>query len=447
MRTWLVVLLLVPTALAQFPGAEDAVTDGTPFELDAALLERLDALAANITGEGVHDCVAEITSDPGTAYRMMGTPTQSAFVNKHEDVFADMGMPSALQHFDKGSAAFGVGGQLFGEGGTNIIGVLPGNDPAKWVVIGGHYDTREGTIGALDNGSGICTVKEVARAMVADVEANGPYEASIVFNWYDGEEWGLYGAIAFAEDHSVAKELLGLSADDPVDILVSQSFDMPGINYPARNAWVQYGDATDIEAHAVLNLRTAPIHAENEWTCWSYGCYEGLKEREDFLHILLNNTNYQFLVREVAYDLLEYPPGFVWVYDDHYGRSDHIPLIAQGAAGMRIQGSHDEQYPCYHQPCDTLEWLYLQTGGQALLIQAYDAEASIGGTVAAFVAAKGDHGAYGHAWLEDNNPGLLTTVLGLADELPLATPDQEAPLPVLPGLAALAIAFLLRRNG
>jgi hypothetical protein len=448
MRVWLAVLLLLPGVGAQVPGIEDAVTDGRPFELDApAVAERLAGIAASISGQGVHDCVREITSDPTTAYRVMGTPTQSAFVDRHRNVFSDMGMPSALQSFEKGSAGIGPSGAALPQGGTNIVGVLAGTQLDQWIVIGGHYDTREATIGALDNGSGICSVKEIARAMAADVEANGAYEASVIFNWYDGEEWGLYGAIAFADDHTVAKELLGLAADAPVNIMVSQSYDMPGINYPAHNAWVRYGDPVAPEALAVLHLRTAPVHSENTWRCFSYGCYEELKQRPDIDWILLNNTQYQFLVREVAYDLLEFPPEYVQVHDDDYGRSDHVPLIARGAAGMRIQGSHDEQYPCYHQPCDTLEWLYVQTGGQDLLIAAYDAEASIGGTTAAFVALQGTLGMYGVEWLIQRESSLLDLIDGPESPLEsLLSADQEAPGPVVPlVLVALAIAMMRRR--
>ncbi len=451
MRAW-VLLLFLPVATAQVPGIEDALTDGVPFELDSnRTLSRLVDFDAGVTGQAVHDCVDEITHDFPNSYRLMGTPTQNLFVEQYQDVFADLGLASDLQHFDRGAAGLGPAnaGAVLGNGGTNIVGVLPGTDPSKWVVIGGHYDTREATIGALDNTSGICTVKEIARAMVADTQANGPYEASVVFLWYDGEEWGLYGAIAFAEDPSVAATLLGMKDDQVPEVLVSQSFDMPGINYPARNIWVQYPEDSqptiDMEKNAVLNLRTAPIHEENEWRCWSYGCYEELKQRSDFDQVLLNFTNYQFLVRETAYDLMQFPPELVWVYDDHYGRSDHIPLIAKGAAGMRIQGSHDEEYPCYHQPCDTLEWLYQQTGSKDLLIQAYDVEASVGGAVAMYVALHGDHGRYGEKYWLDQDPAPRNTVV-------LDAPAPEDPLrEESPTLGLLAFVFVIgllarRRN-
>lgn len=423
-------VLLIPGAFAQIPGQADSATDGIPFASDApAILAALQAVNATISGQRIHDCVADATS-PGiaTSYRLMGTPTHDAFVEAHKDVFARLGLPSALQRFSKGGANVGPAASPV-QGGTNIVGVLPGLDATKWIVMGGHYDTRELTIGggALDNASGFCTVAELARAIKAFVDAHGPLDASIVFVWYDGEEWGLHGAVAFAEDHSVAKELLHLKKDAPVDILVSQSYDMPGLNYPAKNNWVQYGDATKTDKYAVLNLRTAPIHAEQDWACWSYGCYEKLKTRDDLARILDRNTRYQYLVREVSYDLLGLPREYVWVYDDHYGRSDHVPLIAQGSAGNRIQGSHDEEYPHYHQPTDTLEALYVEAGSKEALIAGYDVEARAGGLVAFYTALTGDVGHYA----PEGGPG------GLTSRSPVA--QRNSPAPEL--AAALAMAF------
>lgn len=427
----LTALLLTPPAAAQVPGIEDAITDGEPFELDPGQPDALRSFAGRVSGLDIHDCVEEVTTSLEGQYRLMGTPTQDLFLEAYQDVFTDIGLDSALHHFD--DAGPGIGVQV-PTGGTNILGVLPGNDLTKWIVMGGHYDTREGAgPGALDNASGICTVREIAAAMKEDVDENGPYEASIVFAWYDGEEWGLYGAVAFAEDDSVARDLLGIDEDTEVDVLVSQSYDMPGINFPANNYWPQYDDGGPDQI-AVLNLRTAPIHAEEEWRCWSYGCYEELKTRDDFEDILRRNTNYQFLMREVAYDLFGYPPEFVWIYDDNYGRSDHIPLIAKGAAGNRIQGSHDEEYPCYHQPCDRLEWLYQQVGGQENLVAAYDTEAQIGATVARYVADHGDFGRYGDVlWFGE--PAVLDVEV-----------DESTPGPALIGIVALVgVAVLLRR--
>ncbi|HJQ93737.1 MAG TPA: M28 family peptidase [Candidatus Thermoplasmatota archaeon] len=425
---------------------EWAITDGAPLELDTAgTLAALQHVQEELSGQRIHDCIAEITQDVPASYRLMGTPTQEMFLDEYGTVFSDLGLPSALHEFTEGGPGIGPTPDLEQlQGGINVIGVLPGRDLTKWVVMGGHYDTREFTLGggALDNAAGICTVEELARAYKAHADAHGPLEASVVFVWYDGEEWGLYGAVAFSKDTSVAKELLGLDPSVEPDILVSQSYDMPGINYPAKNTWVDYGDPLVTDEYAVLNLRTAPIHADVEWTCWSYGCYEELKEHPDFQRIRRDNANFQFLMREVAYDVLALPPEFVWIYDDHYGRSDHIPLIGLGSAGNRIQGSHDKEYPHYHQPTDSLPGIYAITGGTPDgFIAGLETEAEAGGLAAFYVAKTGGFGHYGDKLY-------FKEAVEPAAGAPAADGGQESPgvasLALLLALAALA-AVLRRR--
>jgi hypothetical protein len=439
---------LVPASAAQYDMPPEvlewAITDGVPLDLDdPATLDALNDVSASITGQSIHDCVEGITMDVPYNYRVMGTPTQQQFLEKYGSVFSDLGLLSALDEFTEGGPGVVDPPEQL-QGGVNLIGILPGQNTTKWVVIGGHYDTREFTFGggALDNAAGICTVLELAKAYKAHADAHGPLDATVVFVWYDGEEWGLYGSTAFANDPSVAMELLELEPHQAPQILVSQSYDMPGLNYPAKNYWIEYGEQTTLDEYAVLNLRTAPIHDGEEWTCWSYGCYEELKERADFLEILHRNINYQFLVREVAYDVLAFPPEYVWVYDDHYGRSDHIPLIAMGAAGMRIQGSHDREYPHYHQPTDSLPGLYALTGGTPDgIIAGFQAEAQAGGLTAFYVAKTGGLGHYGDVLYLNQTVTPERTVQEADDE-------AESPALALPFLlaAVLAVALLRRRS-
>ncbi|HUR62752.1 MAG TPA: M28 family peptidase [Candidatus Thermoplasmatota archaeon] len=445
----LLAILLLPLAAAQSPApaevaVEGAKLDGKPLELDdAATLAALQAFSQDVSGQRIHDCVQAITTDVPDSYRVMGTPTQALFLEKYRNVFGAMGLKTGVQHFTKGGPGAPVGGTPnAGTGGNNIVGVLPGLDLHKWVVMGGHYDTREETMGggALDNASGMCTVTELARAMKAQSDKS-PLAATVVFNWYDGEEWGLYGSVAFAQDLNFTKDLLGLPRTDRVQVLLSQSYDMPGLNYPAKNNAPQYGAPTDLDEYAVLNLRTAPIHTDGKWACWSYGCYESLKARDDFPALLRNNTNHQFLVREVAYDVLQYPKEYIWVYDDAYGRSDHIPLIAAGSPGMRIQGSHDEEYPHYHHATDTLPALYLMAGSKEALVAAYDTESRIGGTVADYVALTGSHGRYGDARFLGEAPSATNGTLTGQDAQPTPAPGLAFPL-----VALVAIALLRRRG-
>lgn len=86
----------------------------------------------------------------------------------------------------------------------NVIGLLPGSDPAlaqEYVLVMGHLDhigVRHGVVGddkinngAMDNAAGIATLLEAARAMA---NAPGKPRRSILFAAVTGEEKGLLGA-------------------------------------------------------------------------------------------------------------------------------------------------------------------------------------------------------------------------------------------------------------
>jgi hypothetical protein len=82
---------------------------------------------------------------------------------------------------------------------SNVVGTWTGTDlPNEWVVVGGHYDSRNQTAsstantpGAEDNATGCAGVIEMARALVP----NRP-RRSVVFMCYAGEEQSLYGSKA-----------------------------------------------------------------------------------------------------------------------------------------------------------------------------------------------------------------------------------------------------------
>jgi Iap family predicted aminopeptidase len=81
---------------------------------------------------------------------------------------------------------------------VNVIGVLPGADPARAgeaVVLGAHYDHLglvRGTVhpGADDNASGTAVVVALARAFAAA----GPRERTLIFALFGAEEIGLVGS-------------------------------------------------------------------------------------------------------------------------------------------------------------------------------------------------------------------------------------------------------------
>jgi hypothetical protein len=105
---------------------------------------------------------------------------------------------------------------------ANVIGVLPGTDPAvagEAVMIGAHYDHlgREGGDvypGADDNASGTAVVLGLARSLAAS-----PPARTLVFILFSGEEMGLLGS-----DHHVRHP-----SAVPVERMVAMlNFDMVG---------------------------------------------------------------------------------------------------------------------------------------------------------------------------------------------------------------------------
>lgn len=94
--------------------------------------------------------------------------------------------------------------------GRNVVGFLPGNDPAlknELVIVGAHYDhigrgevgstsgSNEIHYGADDNASGTAGVLGIAKYFAT----KGGNRRTIVFQLYQGEELGLLGSQAWAK--------------------------------------------------------------------------------------------------------------------------------------------------------------------------------------------------------------------------------------------------------
>ena len=89
--------------------------------------------------------------------------------------------------------------------GTNVLGVIPGTDlPGKYVIVGAHYDhvgsctSKEAgdTVcnGATDNAAGVAAALAIAR----DVARN-PLRRSVIIAFWDREEDGLLGSLAYTQ--------------------------------------------------------------------------------------------------------------------------------------------------------------------------------------------------------------------------------------------------------
>jgi carboxypeptidase Q len=85
----------------------------------------------------------------------------------------------------------------------NVVAEIPGRDvspgsPSSVVVVGAHLDSWHPGTGAQDNGTGVASILEIARA----VQSLGrPPRRTLRFVLFGGEEEGLMGSHAYVERH------------------------------------------------------------------------------------------------------------------------------------------------------------------------------------------------------------------------------------------------------
>lgn len=85
---------------------------------------------------------------------------------------------------------------------VDVLGIQPGSEPDRVVILIGHLDSRNSDVmdasgdapGANDDASGVALVLETARIL-----SKGKHKATIVYGAMSGEEQGLWGATLLAE--------------------------------------------------------------------------------------------------------------------------------------------------------------------------------------------------------------------------------------------------------
>lgn len=98
---------------------------------------------------------------------------------------------------------------------SNVLAVLPGKKTDEMVVVGAHLD-HEGVYndiegdkiynGADDNASGVAAVLQIMKAFVA---SGATAERTIVFAFWDGEEFGLLGSRYFTDVYKDMRNVKG----------------------------------------------------------------------------------------------------------------------------------------------------------------------------------------------------------------------------------------------
>ena len=84
----------------------------------------------------------------------------------------------------------------------DVLGIQPGSEPGRYVIVSGHIDSRVTDVmnatsdapGANDDGSGVALVLEAARLL-----SKRHFRATIVYAIVSGEEQGLWGSTLLAD--------------------------------------------------------------------------------------------------------------------------------------------------------------------------------------------------------------------------------------------------------
>jgi len=210
----------------------------------------------------------------------------------------------------------------------NVGAILPGGDAARSaeaVVVVGHYDTRASDVmdaaadapGAVDDGSGVAVVLELARTMARERPAVSVYFVAVA-----GEEQGLLGSAHLARR---------LRADG-VQVLAMTSIDIAG-NTEGQDGVKDNGTArvfsegvSAAETEAQRRLREA-VGGENDGAAREWARY----------------------LKRVGERYVENLDLWVMLRRDRIARgSDHLSFSKEGFPAVRLSEAH-EHYDRQHQ--------------------------------------------------------------------------------------------------
>lgn len=236
--------------------------------------------------------------------------------------------------------------------GTNLMATWPDGSSdarqgrAKKLLIGAHYDTVAGSPGADDNGTGVAALLEIAQLYGSTERAQ---ELMLVF--FDQEEQGLVGSLAFATPQRVAAlrgaiilEMLGTTCDEPG----CQQYP-PGIepqrlkDSSGQSLGGARGDRGDFIA--VIGDTEHPklldaFAGSGEVQPWTEGAKGGSAEQTAPLP-----------------PLVTLPIPFKGILTPDVMRSDHAPFWLQGLGAVMVTDTANLRNPHYHRASDRLDTL------------------------------------------------------------------------------------------
>ena len=172
-----------------------------------------------------------------------------------------------------------------GSSSDNVIATLTGTKyPNEYVIVGGHYDSiswSNDAPGADDNASGTSGVMEIAQIL-----SDHTFERSIVFIAFSGEEYGLYGSAAYAQQSAMTgKNILGYINMDMIGYLKpGHTTIMTSLIYPpsAQELANYYATVTEVYLpDFVVEHTSLPSGYNSDHTSFNNNGYMGIFPFED----------------------------------------------------------------------------------------------------------------------------------------------------------------------
>ena len=137
--------------------------------------------------------------------RAIGSASHAAARNYISEQLRAFGLEPEIQQTTETTAISSTAGPLFYAGTVrNVLARRKGVGDERAVLLVAHYDSVATGPGANDDGVGVATLLETARALGASSE---PLKKDIIFLFTDSEETGLLGARAFLAEHPWAKKV------------------------------------------------------------------------------------------------------------------------------------------------------------------------------------------------------------------------------------------------
>jgi hypothetical protein len=266
-------------------------------------------------------------------------PHLNALVGERHPEASPKALAKAADYIEARLKALGyqIRRQPFGEGlnaGVNVIARLaPAGSGRNVVVVGSHYDSREGSPGADDNASGVAALLEVARVL-----AQARPTTAIEVVAFSLEEQGFLGSRAYVDDLRPRANLIGALILESVGYTCHEPGCQrvpPGMPPAALKALLQASGLTDEPDQLRGNFLAAISDAPTT----------GLLPVAGALAKEINLPLLRLALPDRGRSL---PPARL---------SDHVPFWDSGLPALQLTGTAYLRNPNYHRPTDTLKTL------------------------------------------------------------------------------------------